>query len=509
MDGEIIILDAITGSQIAIFSGHTAGVVCFTFSSDGKLLVSGSNDMTVKVWDVQTGGVIKTFYGHTGCVWSVSISADCTRIASGCEDKTVRLWDIQTGECLCVIQQQHNVDHVSFSSINPQYVISISDDKVWQWDVNGHQIPPVYDGSYIAFSPDHTLFALCNEDVVTVQNSDTRATVAKFQVPGHGINCCCFSPDSRLIGAAAGKAAYVWDITSDPCSTETLVSHTNDITSLVFSSPTFLVSASQDKSVKFWQIGALSTDPVTTDLESSPILSVSLQPGCGIAISSDIMGVVKTWDISTGLCKASFQTPAKGIFWRDVQLIDGRLIIIWCQDEGIHIWDINRGEFLLKIDLPPLNLKGLRISGDGSKVFCMTKKSIQAWAMHTGELVGEVKFELEQRGYLDPLQMDDSRIWVRLKDSSTQGWDFGILDSPPIHLFNVSTQRPLLDFIGGPSWQTEDISWIKDVVTGKEVFHLSERYIEPFGIQWDGRYLVAGYESGEVLILDFHHMYPR
>jgi WD40 repeat protein len=102
--GDIIILDAITGSQMAVLSGHT-WVNCLTFSSDGKSLVSGSDDKTVKLWDMQTGGVVKTFHGHTQWVWSVSISADHTRIASGSGDHTICLWDIQTGECLCTIQQ--------------------------------------------------------------------------------------------------------------------------------------------------------------------------------------------------------------------------------------------------------------------------------------------------------------------------------------------------------------------------------------------------------------------
>jgi len=63
--------------------------------TDGTLLVSGSRDDTVKLWDVQTGGVIKTFRGHTDCVLSVAISADCTMIISGSSDKTIHLWDIQ------------------------------------------------------------------------------------------------------------------------------------------------------------------------------------------------------------------------------------------------------------------------------------------------------------------------------------------------------------------------------------------------------------------------------
>jgi WD40 repeat protein len=64
-NGDITILDAVTGSQTATFSGHTNTVRCLVFSSDGRSLVSGSYDKTVKLWDMQTGGVVKTFSGHT------------------------------------------------------------------------------------------------------------------------------------------------------------------------------------------------------------------------------------------------------------------------------------------------------------------------------------------------------------------------------------------------------------------------------------------------------------
>jgi WD40 repeat protein len=107
------------------FLGILEEVNCLTFSSDGKSLVSGSDDKTVKLWDMQTGGVVKTFYGHTKRVWSVSISADCTRIASGSEDNTTCLWDIQTGECFCTIKQQGTVHHVSFSPTSSAYHLHI------------------------------------------------------------------------------------------------------------------------------------------------------------------------------------------------------------------------------------------------------------------------------------------------------------------------------------------------------------------------------------------------
>ena len=128
----ITIINAITGSQAAVSSGHTNQVNSLIFSSDGTSLVSGSGDNTVKLWDVQTGGVVRTFSGHSGWVQSVSISAGSTMIASGSNDYTICLWDIQTGECYYVIKQQDAVYHVCFSIMHPQYLLSKSDDKIWQ-----------------------------------------------------------------------------------------------------------------------------------------------------------------------------------------------------------------------------------------------------------------------------------------------------------------------------------------------------------------------------------------
>jgi len=512
---DIIILDTITGSQMAVLSGHTAGVACLTFSSDGKSLVSGSYDTTVKLWDMQTGGVVKTFHGHTQPALCVSISADCTKIASGFWDNTVCIWDIQTGDCLCTIKQQETVWHVKFSPMNPQHLISISSHKVWWWDINGDQIPPKHDGSHISFSPDHTQFALWSREFVIVQNSDSGEIVAKFPMVYDGAQCCCcFSPDGRFVAAAAGITAYIWDITSpDSHPIETLVGHARRITSLVFSSPSSLISASKDQSVKFWKISAPPTDQVTTDSGPTPIVlppiqSISLQTRAGIAISSDEDDMVKTWDLSTGLCKATFQIPiAKSLInWskRDAQMIDGRLIFVWYKNYKIHVWDTKKAELLQTLDTPQCMC--LRLSGDGSKILFLGVNHIQAWSMWSWESVGRVELGLEGRPYLDSLYIDSSKVWIHFEGSSAQeGWDFGASPVP----FDPSTGRPHLDFIGHTGWQTDGPSWIKDTGTGKRVFQLGGRYAKPNDVQWDGQYLVAGYDSGEVLILSFGHVYPQ
>ena len=123
--------------------------------------------------------------------------------------------------------------------------------------------------------------------------------------------------------------------------------------------------------------------------------------------------------------------------------------------------------------------------------------------MWTWEPVCEVKLGLEGRLHLDSLSIDSSKVWAQMCYSSTkEGWDFGALGSPPVP-FDPSTGRPHLDFIGGSWWQTDGPSCIKNTITGEEVFQLRGKHVEPYDVQWDGQYLVAGYRSGEVLILDF------
>ena len=506
--GDIPILDGITGSQVAVLSGHTREVSCLTLSLDGKLLVSGSDDWTVKLWDVQTGGVINTFHGHTNIVLSTSISPDSTMIASGSVDSTIHLWDVQTRECLQIIEQQARVNHVIFSPADPQHLISISEKQVWKWDINGHQISPPYGQSCVVFSSDGTKFVSCQGGAVVVQNSDSQTIVAKFHTTAGDIYYCSFSPNGRLMAIAVNSTICVWDITSsDPCIIETFVGHTKNISCLAFSSHSSLISSSGDNSIKFWQIGTSPSDPAMIDLQSTslvlaPIMSITLQTKDGIVISCDGDGVVRTWGILTGLNNLSFQTPAKDYHNGDVRLVDSRLIFVWQVDREVHIWDVEKGELIQMVNIPDGNVEDVRISGDGSKVFCLHYTSIQAWSTWTGEAMGEVGLE-----YSKPrrsLTVDGTRVWVHSPVLELQGWDFGTPDSSPIQLSDIS-----LPYLNSTKLWDIHQSRIKDTVTGNVVFQLGERFAEPVDSQWDGQYLVCGYESGEVLIVDFSNTLPN
>ena len=518
--GNIMILDVITGICTSSLSSHTKRVNSLAFSLDGIFLVSGSDDQTVILWDIQTGGVIRTFHGHTNNVWSVSISPDYTKIASGSSDDTIRLWDTQSGECHCIINKHNSsVWSVSFSPINSQLLVSASKDgTIRQWNIDGHQIGPHYKGNCVVFSLDGTNFVSWKWEgrVVTVWDSNSGGVVANIQKPNGNLRCCCFSLNGKFVAGGIDDTIYIWDITGlTPCLFETLTGHNSFITSLVFSSS--LISSSVDGSVKFWQTGNSPTDSVITDSESTQltsagIMSVSLQVTNGIAISSDSAGVVKTWDILTGLCKASFQTPAKDYIHGGTQLIEDRLIFVWLEDESdwedkhwkIYAWDSKKGESLQILDIQTHSYPmDLRISADGSRVFLLDWTYIQVWSIWTGQVMGEVA--LEGNPLDNSLIVDRSRVWVCLRDLQTRGWDFGVPGSTPVPLPHSLLDRPHLMFFGN-KWECSIPSRVENIITRKKVFQLLGRYAKPSVARLDGQYLVTGYNSGDVLILDFNHM---
>src|SRR5438105_3123719 len=78
---------------LATLKGHTEAVYAIGFTPDGKHVLTGSFDRTLKMWETATGKEVKTFggpQGHQNLVLSLSVSPDGQSVASGGSDNTVK-----------------------------------------------------------------------------------------------------------------------------------------------------------------------------------------------------------------------------------------------------------------------------------------------------------------------------------------------------------------------------------------------------------------------------------
>jgi WD40 repeat protein len=112
-DNTVRVWDAQSGAELACLRRHEESVTSVAYSPDGRRIVSGSDDHTVRVWDAQSGAELACLRGHEGSFLRVAYSPDGRRIVSGSSDYTVRVWDAESGECLEVIKGSRDIDPIA------------------------------------------------------------------------------------------------------------------------------------------------------------------------------------------------------------------------------------------------------------------------------------------------------------------------------------------------------------------------------------------------------------
>ncbi|MFQ5779914.1 MAG: WD40 repeat domain-containing protein, partial [Nitrospiria bacterium] len=108
--------------------GHGDIIRSVAFSPDGKLLVTGSYDKTVRIWDLETGRAIFSMT-HPNLVRAVAVSPDGKIVASGNYNKTADLWDVETGKRKAVLGHSKLVRAVAFSPDGKVLASGSSDKK--------------------------------------------------------------------------------------------------------------------------------------------------------------------------------------------------------------------------------------------------------------------------------------------------------------------------------------------------------------------------------------------
>ncbi|MCH2131464.1 MAG: protein kinase, partial [Pirellulaceae bacterium] len=205
-------------------SGHNGPVRSVAFSpTNSTLLVSGSHDNTLQIWNVATGNLVKIFRGHGGSVRSCAFSPDGLKVLSGAHDEFVRLWNIEGYQEKRVIRGRVLKGHTDavlsaqFSPDGANIVTASRDRTASLWDVaTGKQIREFNEGhqflaSNIAFFDNgRKLVTGGGDNSVRIWDVITGTQLLPISPTGR-MGTIAISPDgSQIVTGSAGNEIQVW-----------------------------------------------------------------------------------------------------------------------------------------------------------------------------------------------------------------------------------------------------------------------------------------------------------
>jgi F-box/WD-40 domain protein MET30 len=292
-----------------VFKGHRDSVMCLQF--EDNILMTGSYDATVKIWDTDTGEELRTLKGHTAGVRCLQF--DDTKLITGSLDRSIRVWNWRTGECLS--------------------------------KYNGHS------EAVIALHFDCTLLASASVDrTVKIWNFKDKSTFVLAHP--EGVNAVRIDTASRTVLTACDDgAARLWDLDTKTC-IRVFHNHIGAVQQVValpreIELENHLADCENDH---------VSTSSQNGDILSalSPVLehkSLSLQPSSfgssfdqgedrmeppRYIITSGVDATIRLWETSTGRCLRTFFGHLEGIWALSV---DTLRIASGGMDRMVKIWD--------------------------------------------------------------------------------------------------------------------------------------------------------------------------
>ncbi|KOB65094.1 U3 small nucleolar RNA-associated protein 15-like protein [Operophtera brumata] len=196
-----------------------------TFRADGRLVVAGSEEGAVKLFDVASKKELRVFHGHSGPVHRTYFAKDQVSVLSFSDDKSAGVWDIATEKK--VANYTEHTDYLRAGAPSP-----------------------ISSNIFASGSYDHTV------KLFDSRTSDSVLTVNH----GSPVEATLFLPSGGIFISAGGTEIKVWDIFNSGKLLANISQHHKTVTSLCLASNNSrLMSGSLDRHVKIYDIGTFKT----------------------------------------------------------------------------------------------------------------------------------------------------------------------------------------------------------------------------------------------------------
>ena len=357
-----------SGPLVQILHGHSQGIWCARLSADGRYLVSASGDHTLCLWDLRTRTLVRTFRGHETGVRAVAFSPDSTQIASGDERGFMRIWQTQTGETVSAWRgHTTSVWSLAFSPDGQWLASGSYDQQVRLWTV-----------ARLPFTA----------TIVDLREDESLGPILRGHT--HQVTAVAFSPDNKtLVSGARDQTVRLWEISpyGHGQVRHILQGHTDSVNCVAVSPDGALIaSGSDDQSIRLWDTHtghALHT----LHGHTQGILGIDFSPDGKLLANACQDHQVQLWTLPTKQRRAPLQGHSKATHAVAFSP-DGALLASSSSDQTICLWEVATGKVRLVLRGHQGWVRTVRFSPDGKRLVSGSNDwKLHFWDVATGDLL--------------------------------------------------------------------------------------------------------------------------
>lgn len=325
------------------FKGHKDQVFGIAFSPDGKVVVTGSLDRTIKLWDAGTGKEIKTLAGHNDQVLAVAVSPNGQLLASGSSDRTVKLW--------------------SMPSDDPTHVFAHAD------EVNA-----------LALSPDGKLLAGAAKDgTITLWNPADGKQLAQLKGHGGAVRSLAFNVTSKILASTGADGTLrFWELPGGKPLGSVLAGDVplNSVAWDAGSKTAF--TASDDSTIKAWQFPP--PPPRKLPDHADGVTALALAAGGTQILSGSSDKTVRICTFAKGEQVRQLTGPAAPIL-AVAASPDSKTVVAGTADQRLVVWNAADGKLLSQEVVHGGPVTGVAFQPQGNQLLTASKDGlVKLWA---------------------------------------------------------------------------------------------------------------------------------
>jgi uncharacterized protein YjbI with pentapeptide repeats len=251
---------------------HAHFITSLIFSFDFKFVFSGSYDNSINMYKIESGEIIKNLSGHNDTIYGL-ISLNSSYLISVSNDMLMKLWDIDEGKEVYSINMERQCYSIAYKRNQSVIATGHSDGRINIWSISQEQVinekqnlilslyksrikTPYVIIDYFGDFLQHVKYRYVNNGSNNTSPYQVKM-IKHLNQQRNDIKSICYSSNDELFASASLKTIVLYDSkTIDYQVLRIFEGHDNYVSSISFSSNNlFLLSCSNDKTIKIWSIG--------------------------------------------------------------------------------------------------------------------------------------------------------------------------------------------------------------------------------------------------------------